>query len=316
MTSFGFGQPWWLLLLPVLGWWFWRLGEKGTSGAILHSSTSLVAKLGRQRMGSPGKILRAIRFLAMLFIVVSLARPRMAQGEIPDPNKGIDIMLVCDASGSMTEEDFAVGAKKISRREALLQAISTFVDARVKDRIGMIGFGKNTYLLSPLTTDGEWIKEVYRLTAPRMDGTAIGDAIAAGVNKLQENPARSKVMILVTDGENNAGSNPLDAAEYARGKNVRIYALEIINPLYIRAAAAAKSPLAQIATRTGGQYFQAADTGALIQIYRQIDQMEKHEFDATHHMLYRELFVWFVVMGAMLILFEGLAGNSFWMRVP
>src|SRR5262249_18842802 len=109
------------------------------------------------------------------------------------------------------------------------------------------------------------------------DGTAIGDGIITGVNKLEENSGRSKVMVVVTDGENNTGVNPLDAAEYARSKGVRVYTLQILDLKEIRAASAIKSPLSQVATKTGGQFFQASDTGSLLQIYRQIDRMEKRE---------------------------------------
>ena len=313
--SFGFGQPWWLLLLLPLLWWFWRLGKRGPSAAILHSTTHLLTKLGNPKMGKPGKILWAVRLIALCLLVIAMARPRVPQGEQQNPNKGIDIMLVCDVSGSMDERDFTLGAQKISRREALVKAISEFVDNRVNDRIGMIGFAENTYLLSPLTTDANWIKDVFKLVVLK-NGTAIGNGIIAGVNKLEENPVRSKVMILVTDGLNNTGNNPLIAAEYAKTKGVRIYALEIMDVRRIRGTGVAKSPLAQVADKTGGQYFQASDTGSLMQIYRQIDRMEKREIEVNRHMLYTELFVWFAGAAALLLLFEWIAAHTFWLRVP
>jgi len=315
LFSFGFGQPWWLLLIPVILWWFWRLGKTGSSAALTHSSTDLLIKLGKPRVGRPGQILRGLRLAGLILLVLALSRPRVPQGEQSDPNKGIDIMLVCDISGSMDTPDFSLGGKKITRREALLKAISEFVDGRKNDRIGMVGFAANTYLLSPMTTDGNWIKDVFKMVALK-GGTAIGDGIIAGVDKLEENKDRSKVMILVTDGQNNAGANPLDAADYAKQKNVRVYALEIMDVGKIRADSALKSPLSQIAKKTGGQYFQAADTGTLVQIYRQIDRMEKREIDANHYMLYNELFLWCLVPGLILLLFEWIAGNTFWMRLP
>jgi Ca-activated chloride channel family protein len=123
-------------------------------------------------------------------------------------------------------------------------------------------------------------------------------------------------MILVTDGLNNAGNNPLVAADYAKEKNVRIYALEIMDIRRIRGSGVAKSPLAQVAQKTGGQYFQASDTGSLMQIYRQIDRMEKREIEVNRHMLYHELFLWFVTAGALILLFEWIAAHTFWLRVP
>jgi len=312
---FSFGHPWWLLLLPALWWWFWKQGRAAETGAITHSSLSLLSKLGKPRLGGPGRILWGLRLIAMTLLILAMARPRIPQGEQRDPNKGIDIMLVCDVSGSMDEKDFTIGAQKITRREALLKAISEFVDSRTNDRIGMMGFAANTYLLSPLTTDANWIKDVFKLVVLK-DGTAIGEGIAAGVSKLEENPARSKVMILVTDGMNNTGQNPLDAADYAKAKGVRIYALEIMDLLRIRGTGVAKSPLSQVALKTGGQYFQASDTGSLVQIYRQIDRMEKREIDVNRYMLYNELFLWFVGIAAALLLFEWVANNTFWLRAP
>lgn len=315
MSSFSFGQPWWLLLLPVLGWWSWRLGKVGNGAAITHSSTSLLAQLGQPRRAQPGRILAALRFLALALLIFALARPRTPQGEQDDPTKGIDIMLTCDVSGSMDEKDFSIGAEKITRREALVRAISEFVDARKNDRFGMVGFAANTYILSPLTTDANWIKDVFKFVELKY-GTAIGDGIITGVNKLEENSGRSKVMVLVTDGQNNTGTNPIDAAEYARKKGVRIYSLEIMDLKNIRATTALKSPLSQVATKTGGQYFQASDTGSLLQVYRQIDRMEKREIDDRRHALFDELFLWLLVPACALLLFELIAACTFWLRAP
>ncbi len=315
LMGFRFGHPWWLLLLPAVLWWFWRLGRTGETAAVTHSSTSLLARLGAPRTGRPGKILRVLRLVSLLIIVLALARPRIPTGEARDPNKGIDIMLVCDVSGSMDTRDFTQGTKKITRREALLAAISEFVDNRKNDRVGMIGFAKNVYLLSPMTTDANWIKSVFKLVELK-GGTAIGDGLYAGVNKLEENPKRSKVIILVTDGLNNEGTNPMDAGEYARKKGVRVYALEIMDIRRIQASAYKKAPLSQIATSTGGQYFQASDTGALMQIYRQIDRMEKHEFESNRYMLFNEWFPWFLALAAALLVFEWIAAQTFWLRIP
>lgn len=315
LDSFGFGQPWWLLLLPALVVWFLCRGRGDTSAALTHSSTALLAFLGQKRPNRPGRFLRAARFAALTLLILALARPHLPQGERRDPDKGIDIMLACDVSGSMDEKDFSVGNKKITRREALLTAISEFVDARKNDRIGMVGFAKNTYLLSPLTMDGNWIKEVYRMVELQ-GGTAVGDGIKTAVDKLQENPKRSKVVILVTDGLNNSGTDPIQAGDYARKNGVRIYALEIMDLRKIRTAAATKSALNQIATRTGGQYFQASDTGSLMQIFRQIDRMEKREFEPNRNMLYQELFQRFVAVAGALLFFEWIAGATFWMRLP
>ncbi len=317
LKDFGFGHPWWLLLLPVLWWFFWRRGKAGFGPAITHSSIGLLLDLTKERAGGPGKILKCIRFLALIILVLAMARPRIPTGEENDPNKGIDIMLVCDVSNSMDTPDFTLGAKKITRREALLIAISSFVDGRKNDRIGMVGFAKDVYLLSPMTTDGNWIKNVFKLVELK-GGTAVGDGLYGGINKLEENKSRSKVIILVTDGLNNAGSNPLDAGKYAKQKGVRIYALEIkniqLNTNKIQSVT--DSPLSQIATMTGGQYFKASDTGSLIQIYRQIDRMEKHEFDANRYTLFNEFFPWLVALAGLVLLFEWIASHTFWMRLP
>ena len=316
LMAFGFGQPWWLLLIPVLAWWFWRLGKNGPAAAITHSSTGLLASLGRPRHGGPGRVLRSLLFVSLALFILALARPRVPQGEQSDPDTGVEIVLAVDCSGSMGTEDFVLGAKKISRRDALLKAISEFVDGRGHDRIGMIGFAKDTYLLSPMTTDGNWIKDVFKLVTLKQTGTAIGDGLVTSVRMFDESHAPSKVIVLVTDGMNNSGCNPLDAAEYARKKGVRVYALEIVSIQGIKTSNAGASPLAQVATKTGGQYFQAANTEALVQIYQQIDRMEKRPFEQNKNMLYDELYLWAVIPGAILLLFELIAANTFWMRLP
>lgn len=314
IANFGFGQPWWLLLLPLLLWWHLRRRAEAVPG-IAHSSTSPLAHHAARARWRPATLLRCTRTIALALIVFALARPRVPSGDAPDPSKGIDIMLVCDVSKSMDTPDFSQGEKKITRREALLQAISEFVENRASDRIGMIGFALHTYLLSPLTTDGEWIKNVFRLVELK-GGTAIGDGIYAGVSKLEENAGRSKVIVLVTDGLNNEGTNPFDAAEYAREKGIRIHALEIMDIRNIRAERATSAPLSQVAARTGGQYFQASDTDALLQIYRQIDRMEKKPFEGSRHTLYDEWWPWLVWTAFALLLFEAVAARTFWMRLP
>ncbi len=314
--AFGFGHPFWLVLLPVLAWWFWKLGRSGPAAAVAHSSTGLLAALGAPRRGGPGRVLRSIQFAAAVLFVIALARPRVPQGEQDDPNTGVEIVLAVDCSGSMGTEDFVLGTKKISRRDALLKAISDFVDGRGQDRIGMIGFAKDTYLLSPMTTDGNWIKDVFGLVVLKQTGTAIGDGLVTAVNMFEGSEAASKVVILVTDGMNNSGSNPLDAADYAKKKGIRVYVLEIVTIRSIKTSNTAASPLAQVATKTGGQYFQAANTEALVQIYREIDRMEKRPFEQARNMLYDELYLWLVVPGFCLLLFERIAANTFWMRLP
>lgn len=315
IAGFQFGDPWWLLLLPLLAWWFWKLGKMGRSPAITHSSIGILAKLGKQPISSPGRILKGLLITALTLLILAMARPQLPYGEQKDPNKGIDIMLVCDVSGSMDSRDFSIGGKKITRREALLKAISEFVDNRKNDRVGMVGFAKETYLLSPMTTDGNWIKEVFRMVRLQ-GGTAIGDGIITGVDKLAANSNRSKVIILVTDGQNNSGVNPMEAGEIARKQGIRIYALEIMDAVRLQGSVASNSPLAKIATSTGGQYFQASDTEALTNIYRQIDRMEKHEFETNRSVLYHELFPWLTGAGFAILLFGAIATRTVWMRLP
>ncbi|PTY01951.1 hypothetical protein DB346_10905 [Verrucomicrobia bacterium LW23] len=315
LLEFSFGQPLWLLLIPVFVWWFRRFDGSGASGAVLHSSVGLLTRLGKPAIGGPGRIIHWLLFTSMVFFAIAMARPRLPAGELPDPSKGIDIMLTVDCSGSMDSPDMPQGTRKISRREALLIAISEFVDGRKNDRIGMMGFAQHTYLLSPLTTDPNWIKEVYKMVSLK-GGTAIGDGIIAGVNKLEENPDRSKVMIVVTDGANNAGVNPLTAADYAKSKNIRIYALQIKPLAQISTRDSLGNPLAQVANKTGGQYFQASDTSALVQIYRQIDQMEKTEVPNKNYMLYTELYMWFMVPGLLVLFFTFVSSQTVWLRLP
>jgi Ca-activated chloride channel family protein len=315
LLTFHFGEPWWLLLLLLLPYWAYRIGREGPSAALRYSSTALLAALSHLRRVSPGRLLMTARLLAVALLIVAMARPRTEQGESPDRSEGIDVMMVVDISASMDTRDFVAGAERLTRREALVKAISHFVDARPRDRLGMVGFAKDVYLLSPLTIDGEWIKNVL-MDVELKGGTAIGDGLIAGVDLIKEGKGKSQVVILVTDGLNNNGENPLTAGEYAKANHVRVYALEILNLRRIQAASAVKSPLSQIATATGGQYFQASDTEALLNIYRQIDQMEKHRIEQARYRIYDEQFWWFAVPAFILVAFEWVASHTFWMRLP
>ena len=219
MTTWRFANPlllWLLAALPLLALLRGRIGR---TAALLYPSADLVRSIGRGVTANAGSARTTLRLLALALFIVALARPQQGLGTAEVETSGIDIVLAIDVSGSMRALDFELDGKRADRLEVVKSVVRRFVDARGDDRIGMIGFAGRPYLVSPLTLDHDWLAQ--NLERVRIglieDGTAVGSAIAASVNRLREQKAKSKVVILLTDGVNNAGKvEPLTAAEAAR----------------------------------------------------------------------------------------------------
>lgn len=315
-STFGFGQPWWLLLLslvPLVAWLYGRSG--GRMAAVRYSAVSVLRQVGtgvrRARGGWPIRL----TLIGLTLMSLAMARPRVEQGDSPDKKEGVDIVFCVDVSGSMDIKDFMHKGERISRRDALIMAINDFVDRRPNDRFGMIGFAGNTYLMSPMTLDGEWIKNVLKHIKTQ-DGTAIGEGILASIDLLKEAKSTTRVMVVVTDGENNAGIDPLKAADAARAAGIRVHTIAITQLKSVGGDQAVKSLLGKIADRTGGMYFQAANLDSIINVYRQIDRMEKTQFEQRKYRLYDELYPPLLI-AAFATLLVGLVGShTWWVRVP
>jgi Ca-activated chloride channel family protein len=288
-----FLQPewfWLLALLPIV--MLWR-GRRGPVAAIEYSDVSLAREVARGSRSRIGRFLWLLPVLAGALMIVGLARPQRAHSRTEVSANGIDIVLGLDVSGSMQALDFLVDHQRVNRIEVVKSVVSKFIDERSDDRIGLIAFAGAPYLVSPITLDHDWLQQnLERVTVGAADdGTAIGSAIAAGVNRLRLTPAKSKLLILLTDGVNNTGKiAPLAAAEAAKAMGVKIYTIGVgvrgYAPFPVRDAAGNtqvirakvdvdEKTLQAVAQETGGKFYRATDTDSLQKIYEEINRFEK-----------------------------------------
>lgn len=264
-----------------------------------------------------------LRSLALLALIVALARPQSSFSWQNTTTEGIDIVIATDISGSMLARDFVP-----NRLEAGKQIAIDFIKDRPDDRIGLVVFSGESFTQCPLTIDHDVLVNLFQDIHNGMidDGTAIGMGLATAVNRLKGSEAKSKVVILLTDGSNNAGSiSPLTAAEIARQFNVRVYTVgvgtkgyapyPVMTPFgdvqYQRMKVDIDEPtLSKIASVTGGKYFRATDNRKLKDIYEQIDKMEKAKIDVTQYHKKTELFLPFAVFALLLLLLEFIFRNT------
>jgi Ca-activated chloride channel family protein len=315
LLTFGFGEPWWLLLLlllPVLAYLQAKTGNRVPS--LTYSAVGILKNIGVGVKSRCGSWWINLELIALALLIVALAGPRIESGASPDRREGVDIVLAVDVSQSMDTKDFSSKNGKISRRDALIEAIADFVDHRPNDRFGMIGFAGNTYLMSPMTLDANWIKNVLKAIETKF-GTAIGDGILRSIRLLQDSAkGKSKIIIVVTDGENNAGTAPLMAAEEAAKAGIRVHTIVITDS--ISGGDTGGSLMAKVAEKTGGMYFRATNLDTMIDVYRQIDRMEKTPFEQQKYRVYDELYPWPAVAGLILLVIALTARNTFGMRLP
>jgi Ca-activated chloride channel family protein len=305
-----FLQPewlWLLVLLPLV--LLWR-GRKGSVAAVEFSNIGVAKAVARTTRSRVGRWLWLLPILAGALMVVGMARPQLAHGRSQVTASGIDIMLGLDVSGSMQALDFKMGGQRVNRIDVVKSVVSKFIEERPDDRIGIVSFAGAPYLISPLTLDHDWLQQnLDRVNvAGTDDGTAIGSAIAASVNRLRESPAKSKIVILLTDGMNNAGKlSPMAAAEAAKALGVKIYTIavgvrgeapipvrdELGNTQLVMAKVDVdEKTLQAVSALTGGSFYRAVDTDSLKNIYEQINRLEKTTQVAQHFEHYQELYAW------------------------
>jgi len=274
-----------------------------------------------------------LRWASILLLVVALAGPRKVLDQTIISSEGIDIVLALDVSGSMRAEDYIVNGQRVNRLNIIKSVVKDFIDKRQSDRIGLVVFGSQAYTVCPLTTDYHWLKE--NLARVRIgvieDSTAIGSGIAQSLLRLKKSPAKSKVIILLTDGGNNAGRiEPPTAGKMARAMGVKVYTVGAgsngVAPVPVEMFGQTvyqnipvdlqEEPLKQIAQMTGAKYFRASDTETLRQVYKEIDALEKTKIQTRGYRQYKELFWMFVVAALGLVALDIILANTVLLKIP
>jgi Ca-activated chloride channel family protein len=317
-----------LLLIPLLGLWYWFKQRRDYPEIQVHESEHFALKgTGLRVLLHKGLFL--LRLLALALLVIALARPQSHSKRQDVSIEGIDIVMALDVSGSMLAQDL-----KPDRLEAAKEVALEFIAGRPNDRVGLVIFSGEAFTQCPLTSDHSVIKNLFDDIHSGMiqDGTAIGDGLATAVNRLKESKAVSKVIILLTDGINNTGAlDPLSSAEIAKVFGIRIYTIGVGTD-----AAYAPYPvqtpfgiqyqnmevkideelLQQVAAGTDGKYFRATNNQKLRDIYREIDQLEKSKIDVTEFTRKTEEFFPFALLATLLIMLEILLRNTVFKTVP
>jgi len=320
-----------LLLLPVLAWW---KGRRGEQSAFLYSSVKLVRGVADISRMSAGKILLLLRWVVLASFIVALARPQRVESETTVKASGIDIVVALDLSGSMESEDFKWKGQSVNRLFIAKDTLKKFIERRSGDRIGLVAFAGRAYIAAPMTLDHDFLlQNLERLNLHTIeDGTAIGSALSAAINRLRDLVSKSKIVILMTDGQNNAGKiPPLTAAEAAQALGVKVYTIGVgthgtapwphLNAfgqkVYVQVPVDIdEETLKAIAKKTGGEYYRADSTDTLRRIYEKIDQLEKTEVETKKYVHIDELFRWPAVTGLSLLLLEILLSHTVWRKLP
>lgn len=326
-----FASPYYLwlltLLAPMIGYYVWRTLQGGA--AIRISSVAGVVRAPRTVRYYLRHLPFTLRAAAFALLVVALARPQDVEQNVRTNTEGIDIMLAIDVSGSMLARDF-----KPDRITAAKEVAGSFIADRYGDRIGLVAFAGEAFTQSPLTTDQSTLQTLLARIRSGLieDGTAIGNGLATAINRLRESEAKSKVIILLTDGVNNRGEiAPRTAAEIAQAQGIRVYTIGVGtegmapypamdmfgNITFVNQKVEIdEKTLTAISDMTGGQYFRATDKAKLKAIYDEINQLEKSKVEVTEHISYHEQYLAWVLAALGLLLAEFLFANLVLKRIP
>ena len=320
----------WLLTLlaPMIAYYVWRTMQGGA--AIQISTVEGVARAPKSVRYYLRHLPFALRAAAFGLLVVALARPQQIEQNVRTSSEGIDIMLAIDVSASMLARDF-----EPDRITAAKEVAGPFISDRYGDRIGLVAFAAEAFTQSPLTTDQSTLQTLLaQIRSGLIDdsGTAIGNGLATAINRLRESDAKSKVVILLTDGVNNRGEiTPITAAEIAKAQNIRVYTIGVGtegmapypavdmfgNITFVKQKVEIdEKTLTAMAKMTGGRYFRATDNAKLKAIYDEINQLEKSKVEVTEHLSYHEQFLAWVLAALGLLLAEFLLANLVLKRIP
>ncbi len=317
-----------LLLVPAMV--YFRHFRRGRP-RILFSSGEMLGKLPASWAARAAILLPAFYALGLVLMVIAISRPQKGMDESVVRTDAVDIVLLVDTSTSMNAEDLSSG---MNRLDAAKSVIEEFVKARDNDRLGMVAFSAMPYTVAPLTLDHGWLLQRLQMLRTGMleDGTAIGDALASAINRLRDSEAKSKVVILLTDGINNAGElTPENAAQAAKALGIKVYTIGAASsstvqvpfsglfggPQYIQQQSEIdEATLRMISDTTGAMYFRAHDMEELQKIYDQIDKMEKTEMEVEQYTRFEERFAGFALGGILLLVLEKLLSLTRLGRFP
>jgi Ca-activated chloride channel family protein len=324
-------DPWVLLLLLLLPLLLRRMRARRQAPLRFPVVSALTA-------GAHGRRTRwqwlppAMRALAFAALVLALARPQIGKSATRVTTEGIDIVLAVDVSGSMLAEDFEVDGKRVNRLDAVKSVVAGFLEKRPGDRVGLVLFAGRPYTQCPLTLDHGWLLQNLDRAEIGMieDGTAIGSALATAVHRLESSDAKTKIVILLTDGQSNAGKiPPATAADAAKSLGYRVYTIgagtrglapfpqtdPFGNKVYVPTPVDIdEATLRQIAQTTGGRYYRATDLETLQGIYAEIDELEKSPYEGLQYLDYTELYPWLALPAFLLLVAESVLVQS-WLRV-
>ncbi len=330
-ASFHLAYPRALLLLLILPLLALLRSRSGNQSAVTFSSLHILERMGPVAKGRFGGFRLATLFLSLLCLIFSLTRPQTINKTEHVSESGIELILAIDVSRSMLGEDFTIEGTKVNRLQAAKKVTRDFIRGRETDRIGILAFAGRPYLASPLTLSKSWLEGPHGLGRVRIglveDGTAIGSAIAAAAKRLDKRPSKSKVLVLLTDGVNNAGKlSPIEAAKLAKTLGIKIYTIAVgtYDDIVIQTPLGQRrlrqefdeETLKKIAAIADGEFFRAVDTSGLERIFELIDDMEKTEVKRHTTIHATELFFW-PALAALLLSTITLAGNeTIWRRFP
>lgn len=306
LQEFSFASPhylWLLLLVPLLG--IFR-GAPGRKAAVKFSSLSLLRPIGKPVRSAMGLLTALLAMIPLAAGVVALARPQLVHTEEQIQDSGIEIMIAMDISLSMAIEDYRINNERVNRVTIAKNVIRDFVAGRKSDRIGLVAFAGRPYLASPLTMDQRWFNKSLDRVGFNLveDGTAIGSAIALSARRLDKREAKSKIILLLTDGANNSGEiAPISAAKSAKTVGIKIYTVAIGTPGRHQIPVANRQgmmpgirqefddeTLKAVAEIADGKFFKGQDTEAVRKIFQEIDQLEKSKLNVRKYVETTELF--------------------------
>ena len=334
MHNLRFENPEWLLLLlllPLLAY-FYIIRGRQRQGSVQYSDLASLRSAGTSIWTRLRHLLIAFKLLGLALLVMAMARPQAGREKRELSAEGIDIMLTLDVSSSMELNDLDNGER--SRLEVAKEVVADFVAGRNSDRIGMVVFAGESFTQCPLTLDYDVLHSFMRgiqIADQSWDGTAIGMALINATNRLRASEGRSQVIILLTDGVNNAGEiEPLTAADVAQAVGIRVYTIGVGSDGSIRRPVQGifgtryqtvqveidEETLREVAQRTGGQYYRATSEEKLEEIYREIGELEATEITSEVHVEYSERYVYFLWTGLALLLAEMALANTRFRRLP